>query len=190
MARDVESVIGDTAGCHCVLQQQEMEYTFRKASIADVDRIMEIIEEAKQQMAREGKNQWTAAYPARDHIETDVNNGTAYVMLAAERIVAYGAVVFTGEPAYDDIEGKWLTEQPYVVLHRLAVAEETKGRGVGLLFLKEVEKLALSVDVHSFKVDTNYDNSRMLSLLEKQGFAFCGNVCYPQGSRMAYEKLL
>lgn len=167
-----------------------MEYTFRKASDADINRIMEIIEEAKQQMASEGKHQWDEAYPTRANIETDVKNGTAHVILMTGRIVAYGAVVFTGEPVYTNIKGSWLTEQPYVVLHRLAVAEETKGHGIGLLFIREVEKLALEAGIYSFRVDTNYDNSRMLRLLEKTGFTFCGYITYPQGSRMAYEKLL
>lgn len=167
-----------------------MDHNFRKAQATDLDRIMEIIEGAKQQMLREGKNQWDAAYPAREHIETDLQEGNAYVMLTAGRVVAYGAVVFTGEPAYADIQGKWLTEQPYVVLHRLAVAQEAKGQGLGLLFMQEVERLSLSARVYSFKVDTNHDNDRMLHLLDKLGFTFCGNIYYQQGYRMAYEKLL
>ena len=167
-----------------------METTFRKASTTDINRIMEIIEEAKLQMAREGKCQWDEAYPTRSNIEADVANGTAHVMLTAGRIVAYGAVVLTGEPAYNMIEGKWLTKQPYVVLHRLAVAEETKGNGVGWLFIKEVERLALAAGLKSVKVDTNHDNNRMLRLLDKAEFTFCGTIHYPQGERMAFEKLL
>lgn len=167
-----------------------MEYTFRKASTNDIHHIMEIIEEAKSQMAREGKHQWDENYPTISKIETDVKNGAAYVLLMSGRIMAYGAVVFTGEPAYNEIDGKWLTNQPYVVLHRLAVTEEAKDHGVGRLFIKEVERLALESGVKGFRVDTNYDNSRMLRLLEKTGFNFCGNITYQQGSRMAFEKLL
>ena len=49
-----------------------MEYMFRKAVASDLGRIMEIIEEAKQQMHREGKVQWDATYPALSHIEADI----------------------------------------------------------------------------------------------------------------------
>ncbi len=167
-----------------------MEYIFRKASVTEIDRIMEIIDEARQQMRREGKNQWDEEYPVRQHIETDIDDGNAYVMLLEERIVAYGAIVFTGEPAYNDIQGRWLSEQPYVVLHRLAVTGSAKGHGIGRLFIQEVERLGSSAGVHSFKVDTNHDNTRMLRLLDKTGFTFCGQIFYPQGARMAYEKLL
>ena len=167
-----------------------MDYTFRKATYDEVCRIMEIIEEAKQQMKREGKHQWDENYPTRCNIENDIKNNNAYVMLMDGQIVAYGAAVFTGEHAYNEINGKWLTNQPYVVLHRLAVAEQTKGHGIGLLYIKEVEKLALATGVKSFKIDTNHDNSRMLRLLEKTGFTFCGKIRYQQGERIAFEKLL
>ena len=55
---------------------------------------------------------------------------------------------------------------------------------------QEVERLAISKDVHSFRADTNYDNERMQRLFEKMGFTYCGKISYPQGQRMAYEKLL
>ncbi len=167
-----------------------MEYTFRKATTADLDGIMTIIEEAKQQMKREGKHQWDQGYPARTHIEHDISTGVGYVMLQAEQLMAYGAVVLTGEPAYDVIQGHWLSDEPFVVLHRLAVAEAAKGHGIGLRFIEKVEQLALSVDVHSFRVDTNYDNERMLRLLDKAAFTYCGNIIYQQGSRMAFEKMI
>ena len=167
-----------------------MEYIFRKATAVENGSIMEIINDAKQQMLREGKSQWNESYPTISNIDTDIANGNAYVMLSNGRIVAYGAVVFTGEPAYDNIEGQWSSEQPYVVLHRIAVARSARRKGIGMRFMHEVERLSISKGIHSFKVDTNYDNERMLRLFEKMGFVYCGKICYPQGERMGYEKLL
>ena len=40
-----------------------MQYTFRKATAADLGTIMDIIQEAKEQMSREGKHQWDDSYP-------------------------------------------------------------------------------------------------------------------------------
>lgn len=57
-----------------------MEYTFRKATLADFDSIMNIIEEAKAQMAHEGKHQWDKTYPAHPHIMKDIQAGVAHVM--------------------------------------------------------------------------------------------------------------
>lgn len=40
------------------------------------------------------------------------------------------------------IEGKWPGENPFVVVHRLAVADGMKGKGIATAFMKEVEKRA------------------------------------------------
>ena len=164
--------------------------TFRKAVESDIDGIMTIIGQAVSQMRREGKNQWDDNYPQRRHIADDIAQGCGYVMCSGEGLAAYGAVMFGGEPSYGCIRGRWLSDGPYVVLHRLAVAEGMKGRGVGARFMAEVEKMAAARGVRSFKVDTNHDNTRMRRLLGKLGFTYCGDISYEHGDRMAYEKLL
>ena len=124
---------------------------YRKAEPADAERIMEIIRQAQAQMRALGSLQWQDGYPARADIDRDIARGYGYVFeksdaaenpAAAETpqkydkgtvpggVIAYGAVVFDGEPAYGAIDGAWLTGGDYVVLHRLAVADGEKGRGV------------------------------------------------------------
>lgn len=105
-------------------------------------------------------------------------------------VIAYGAVVFDGEPAYDAIEGAWVTGGEYVVLHRLAVADGEKGRGVAAEFMRRTETLARRRGVGSFRVDTNFDNRYMLRLLERLGFVYCGKIVYQSGERLAFEKHL
>lgn len=89
-------------------------------------------------------------------------------------VIAYGAVVFDGEPAYDAIDGQWLTDEPYVLVHRIAVADGERGRGVAAEFLHRVEALASERGVKAFRIDTNFDNRTMLRLLERTGFSYCG----------------
>lgn len=103
-------------------------------------------------------------------------------------VIAYGAAIFDGEPAYEAIEGAWLTGCDYVVLHRLAVADGEKGRGVAAEFMHRVEAAARRRGVGSFRADTNFDNRYMLRLLERQGFAYCGKIRYESGERLAFEK--
>ncbi|MCM1355682.1 MAG: GNAT family N-acetyltransferase [Staphylococcus sp.] len=169
-----------------------MEYRLRRAIREDLGRIMEIMGHAKAQMAREGSRQWDESYPAPENILTDIAAGNGYVLTGPDDIpVAYGAIIFKGEPAYAAIDGCWLTEgEPYVVLHRLAVAEEAKGRGVASQFFDETARLAAERGAESFRVDTNYDNHRMLHLMVKLGFTYCGEVTYGRGSRKAFEKVI
>lgn len=168
-----------------------MEHVFRKAALTDIDRIMEIIGQAKAMMARLGRRQWDGSYPLEQHISTDIENGNGYVICHGGKVVAYGAVVFTGEEAYRNLRGgTWLSEGQYVVLHRLAVAEEARCQGFAGIFLKETGLMAIGKDIHSFKVDTNHDNSQMLHILESEGFSYCGKIHYHNGERMAFEKPL
>lgn len=109
---------------------------------------------------------------------------------AQGNVVAYGAVVFDGEPAYDAIEGAWLTDGDYVVLHRMAVADGEKGRGVATEFMRRVEAMAHGRGTGSMRVDTNFDNRYMLRMLGRLGFVYCGKVRYRSGERLAFEKPL
>lgn len=103
-------------------------------------------------------------------------------------VIAYGAVVFDGEPAYEAIEGAWHTGGDYVVLHRMAVADGEKGRGVATEFMRRVEAMARGRGSASFRVDTNFDNRYMLRMLGRLGFVYCGKVRYRSGERLAFEK--
>lgn len=188
----------------------DIELRFRKAVPEDSVAAWSILKAAKERMRLEGRTQWQGTYPSPDSVEDDIRKGYGYVLEALpsgqmafshssgmsclsvtvqERVAAYGAVVFDGEPAYDALEGKWLSEQPYVAVHRLAVAGGFAGRGLAQHFLQEAAKLAVSMGIHSFKVDTNHDNVQMLHILDKLGFSFCGTVRY-ESPRLAFEKLI
>ncbi len=163
---------------------------FPKATEEDIPAVTAILNAAVERMLAEGKQQWDYSYPNETHVRTDVAEGNGYILQRNNKTVAYGAVVFDGEPAYNSIRGKWLSDEPYVVVHRMAVLPDSQNRGCGMSFLKSVEKLALSNGIKSFRVDTNYDNIRMLNLLKKAGFVYCGEIWYEGGSRMAFAKNL
>lgn len=177
-------------GIIAIFAHDMSDFKFRTATMQDVERIWTLMQQAKAQMYREGKQQWDESYPLPCHIEADITKGYAHVLCLEDVVVAYGAVAFDGEPAYDVIEGEWLSVQPYVVVHRLAVADEVKRQGVATRFMLEVERLAVAHGVFSFKVDTNYDNFYMQRMMKTLGFTHCGTIHYPRGERMGYEKEL
>ncbi|MCL2650679.1 MAG: GNAT family N-acetyltransferase [Candidatus Azobacteroides sp.] len=163
---------------------------FRKAVPADIERIWQIILQAKERMRLRGALQWQDGYPAIENITGDIEKGYGYVLCYDNCVIAYAAVVFDGEQAYNSIAGNWLSDQPYVVVHRLAIAEEMTQHGIASLFMGKVEELSRRNGVFSFRVDTNFDNQYMLKILKKSGFTYCGEVFYDSGARMAYEKIL
>lgn len=165
-------------------------YILRHARLTDVPAIGRILDDAVARMLAEGKCQWSENYPTEVHVLADIAASVAYVMEHDGRVVAYGAVIFSGEDAYNHLRGEWIGCGPYVVIHRMAVALEAQRQGVARRFLAAVERLAVSNGVMSIRVDTNFDNDRMLRLLESTGFEYCGEVSYASGRRMAYEKIL
>ena len=167
------------------------DYHLRLATADDIPLAWDIIEQAKAQMLREGRKQWDDTYPTLEILNEDVAQQRGYVLTDNDIVVAYAAVVFDGEPAYDHLEGQWLCHQPYVVVHRLAVAQIAQGRGTARFFLTEVERMAHDRGVKSFRIDTKSDNLAMLRVFEHCGFTFCGHITYRHnGNRMAFEKLL
>ena len=123
-------------------------YRLRPAAMDEIPVIWEIILQAKAQMYREGKHQWDENYPTVPILENDVRRGWGYVLVPSDNdsdIIAYGAVVFDGEPAYSGLQdGKWLSEQPYVVLHRLAVADRWKRQGMAVRYMQAAAASAAS----------------------------------------------
>ena len=123
-------------------------------------------------------------------MHNDISKKQGFVLCAGETIVAYAAVIFNDEPAYENIDGKWLSDWPFFVVHRVAVSDAAVGRGYATEVFREVEKYSVQKQVYSVKVDTNFDNLQMLHILEKLGYQYCGEVYFRGSARKAFEKLL
>lgn len=166
------------------------KYTFREAKLQDVPAISGIFDDAVTRMLAEGKQQWDENYPTEVHALADIIRHDGYVLEFDGTVVAYGAVIFSGEPAYEQLNGEWLSNDNdnYVVVHRMAVSRHLQGHGLARRFFTAVEHLATEKNISSFRVDTNFDNDRMLHLLERSGFDYCGKIHYEKGERMAFEK--
>ena len=167
-----------------------MEYTFRKASTKDLPAIWEILEGAIQRRKRDGSNQWQDGYPNPTVVKNDIDQHNGYVLAVGETIAAYCAILINDEPAYADIQGKWLTDGDFVVYHRVAVAEKYLGKGLAQQLLKHIETFARQQHISSIRADTNFDNPGMLRLFEKLGYQYCGEVTFRGTPRKAFEKVL
>ncbi|MDR0263626.1 MAG: GNAT family N-acetyltransferase [Sphingobacterium sp.] len=166
------------------------KFEIRKATLADKGRIWEIIQQAIALRKEQGSRQWQDGYPNEDVVQSDIDKGYGHVVEVEHRIVGYVAVIFDIEPAYNNIDGKWLSDGQYVGIHRLASAQDPHVKGVGTGIMQGVEKIAIEHGVYSIKVDTNFDNGGMLHVFDKLGYQYCGEVHFRGASRKAFEKLL
>lgn len=168
-----------------------MDYLFRKATQNDLPEIWTIIQQAIIRRETDGSDQWQDGYPNELIISKDITEEHAYVLSNENEIVGYIAILINDEPAYNNIEGKWLTQDDFVVVHRLAIADDFLGKGLAQRLLKHTEKLAIKNKIYSLKIDTNFDNIAMLKILEKMGYTHCGEVTFSNGNRRkAFEKVL
>lgn len=162
----------------------------RKATLSDAPKIWEILQDAITQRKRDGSDQWQNGYPNPQTVQDDITDRIAYVLIEKNQILAYAAILFGIEPAYNHIKGKWLTRGDYVVLHRVATSEHAKGRGIATQLFKMIEDMAIQRNVLSIKVDTNFDNIPMLKIFDKLDYTYCGEVFVNGATRRAYEKVL
>ncbi|MFJ1430007.1 GNAT family N-acetyltransferase [Capnocytophaga canimorsus] len=164
----------------------------QKALPDDLPLIWEIIQQAIRSRKEEGSTQWQDGYPNLNTIATDIAQQYGYVVLHNLEIIGYVAVIFDVEPAYEILEGHWLSQKstPYMVVHRMAISIRAKGKGFAHQILQKAEILAKQRGVNSIKIDTNFDNYAMLKVLEKAKYTYCGTVYFRATPRMAFEKLL
>ena len=167
----------------------------RSATPADLPALRPVFEAAKGIMRADGNlSQWSApGFPDDSLLLRDIARGGGFVIestvmpgltghLAAPRIVAYFALLPSPEPTYDVIDGAWLTDEPYGVIHRMASYPEAHG------IFSTIIDYATSRFAH-LRIDTHRDNHIMQHLIKKHGFTYCGIIWLEDGTeRLAYER--
>ena len=165
--------------------KNSVKITFRKATAEDSDKIWEILQQAILRRKNDGSKQWQNGYPNPETVKSDIEREVAFVLTENENVVAYSAIILNDEPAYENIEGKWLTNGDFYVVHRVAVSDEVAGKGYATEIFKRIEEFSKSENVFSIKVDTNFDNAAMLHILKKLDYVYCGKVQLMGGERLA-----
>lgn len=166
---------------------------FRKTKFEDINDVLKIIDDAKNYFKDNNIDQWQKGYPNKEIIEQDIINKEGYVLIDNDtNIIGTLSLSFRGEPTYKEIyNGKWLTNNDFGVLHRVAVDIKYKGKGLANIMISEAEKIAKSKGFKSLRVDTHENNIPMQRVLNKSNFKRCGNIYLIDGDeRIAYEKIL
>lgn len=163
---------------------------FRKATPLDAATIWTILSDAIARRKKDGSNQWQDGYPNQVVVDKDVDAGIGYVLVDKGLVIAYTAILVNDEPEYANLQGSWITNDDFVVYHRVAVATSHLGMGIGQYLMQCIEQFAVYQGIHSLKADTNHDNHAMLHNFEKLGYQYCGVVHFRGSPRRAFEKVL
>ena len=156
----------------------------RKAEMSDLPRMMEIYAQAREYMRANGNpNQWINGYPSREKIREDIEAGESWLCVEDGQILGVFCFFIHKDPTYDVIyEGVWLNDEPYGVIHRIAVADHRKGVA-SFCFEYGLSRCP------RLRIDTHRDNIPMQRSLSKNGFTRCGIILLANGDeRIAYQK--
>ena len=179
--------------------RMKLRFEPRRAEIADMDALLDILEQAKAYLRESGVDQWQEGYPNREALAADIEAGRGWLFECVDNgeIAGYECVAMTPEVCYREIDGAWLTEgENYAVIHRAMAAARYRGTRLAAEMFSFAAELAAGMGRLSVRVDTHRDNKAMNRLCEKQGFTYCGVVDLglvdpaSDSLRNAYEKLL
>ncbi len=166
--------------------------TIRLAEKKDIDRIMQIIADARESIGRLGIDQWQYGYPTRDIVKEDILLERSFVVVENDEICATFALMLHGEPTYKKIYcGAWISDGEYLALHRIAIDSNHRRRGIAEKIIAFLSEFGVENGYSSVRVDTHEGNIPMRKMLEKNGFEYCGAIHLLDGQpRVAYEKLI
>ena len=170
--------------------------SYRLAVSEDIPRILEIVQDARESLARFHIDQWQGPYPDAARFEEDIRLSQCFVLNHGTDIPAFFVLSPLPEPGYAAItDGKWSADIPYCVLHRAAAAKEYRGSGISQAIIRCAEEQARAYGLKCIRVDTHKKNKPMQNLLRESGFRYRGNILVESEPghdphRQAFEKIL
>jgi len=162
-----------------------MEY--RKAKKEDVNFCYSCIKDAKEYQKKLGFVQWHDGYPTIDNVREDIDNEKGYILFNKDEDIGYFALYDGPDSDYNYIDGDWLNNKPYMVLHRLCYKSGYSGTGLSPASFEIIRKLVIDNGYNVIRVDTHEDNKVMRHILQREGFVYCGIIYFNNSPRLAYE---
>ena len=160
------------------------------AQAKDLHRCIDILRAGRDFQRAQGFVQWPDGFPNEAVIRSDIRKKLGYVVKVDDVIAAYLYLGFDGDPSYPQIKGAWQYDDPYAVIHRIAIADEFRGMGLADITFRLVGDFCKEKGVSLLRIGTHERNTRMQHVLDKNGFVYCGIVIQDSGERLAYEKKL
>jgi len=164
-----------------------MEIT--KATLQHLDAICRITDQAKAQLAGLGIDQWQRGYPNRDAWIDDIEQSVAYAAIENGQVLGAASILPGIEPSYCEIEGAWHSDTPYLSVHRVCVADGSKGKGIAGLLFAHSFRLAKEQGISSVRIDTHRGNIPMQHAIAKSGFSYCGVIHLVGGVDHGHERI-
>ena len=153
----------------------------RKATLLDIDHILEITISCARHMIAKGIQQWNEFYPNKKAFTNDVKRHELYVL--EEQNTLLGCIVISTlmDDEYRPIA--WLTpNNNNIYIHRVAISPDCQGKGYAQKLMAFAEQYAIDNDYVSIRLDTFSQNKRNQKFYELRGYKKLGNIYFPKQS--------
>lgn len=146
---------------------------FRKATIDDINRIVEIYDEIHtENEAGRMTTEWIrGVYPTRQTAEASIQCKDMFVEEEDGLIVA--AAKINQDQVAEYAQAHWQYDVPkekVMVLHTLVVSPKSKGKGYGSKFVAFYEQYAVEHECPYLRMDTSVKNLNARALYKKLGY--------------------
>lgn len=144
-------------------------------NINDLEELMNIYYLVRKRMIDEDNlTQWDNPEIFKKELIDYINKKVLYKVVKNSEIMGFFAYIKNGDNAYNKITGKWLNDNPYITIHKMA--SKYPKNGIGRYIIEYVREQMLIDNLKDIRIDTHKNNKSMNIFLEKMGFKFCGII--------------
>ncbi|WP_456438865.1 GNAT family N-acetyltransferase [Psychroserpens sp.] len=158
----------------------------RKATLKDIDSIIDITKACARFMIVKNIFQWNEHYPNRIPFENDVRRDELYVLEIENTIIGCIVISIVMDDEYIPIQ--WLTpNENNIYIHRLAIHPKQQGNGYAQELMNFAEAFAQQNNHTSVRLDTFSQNERNQKFYELRGYQKLGDIFFPKQSEHPFH---
>ncbi len=156
-----------------------------RAQGADLDKVLEILEEASQWLSSKGlEPQWLPSPSFQQTIKDNIDHGEVYVVKDVKKTVGTITLQWSDKKFWGDVP----TDAGYI--HKFAIARSHAGQRLGLRMLEWAETKARAKGKRYLRLDCLAANKTIREYYEKAGYVHVRDVLVPGWEASLYEKKL
>lgn len=146
----------------------------RRATMYDLKKIMYVVDEVKEDMQKQGNDQFDDTYPVEKHFREDIKNGHLYVRSSGIDIA--GIMCINNEEFSSGAHLPWSKVTPCTAMYRLIVSKYHRKRGIARELIASAEEISIREGLNYVKAATYELNVPMINLFDKLNYKLVGKV--------------
>jgi GNAT superfamily N-acetyltransferase len=159
--------------------------TIIRAQQGDLDRVLELLEEASRWLSSKGlETQWLPGPAFRQTIKDNIDRGEVYVVKDVKKTIGTITLQWSDKKFWGDLP----PDAGYI--HKLAITRFRAGERLGLRLIHWAEDKARSEGKRYLRLDCLASNKTIREYYEKAGFTHIRDTEAPGWKASLYEKKL